>query len=187
MTSYVNQVAQIGLIVVVVIAAGAFSFDSRPGMATFLRTRASGMWQLIGPRFTVNALAAAVAYLLGSLAAWYETALLIGPLPAGEVAAGILCGTVYLAFAVAVTGAAASLVRGTLATLGVAIVVLLLLPLLGTFRAVHDWLPSALVNAPVDLLTGTSLSHFLPAVAVAAAAAALALAATVSRMGRREI
>src|SRR5215469_6020924 len=64
--AYVSQVATIGLIVVVVIAAGAFGFDSRQGLATFLRTRVSSVWQLIVPRFTVNAAAAIAAYLLGT-------------------------------------------------------------------------------------------------------------------------
>ncbi|HXP20199.1 MAG TPA: hypothetical protein VN840_11200 [Streptosporangiaceae bacterium] len=186
-SSYVSNAGQIGLIIVVVIAAGAFSFDSRRGLATFLRTRVSGMWQLVGPRFAVSTLAAIVAYLLGTLAAWYETTLLIGHLPAGEIAAGILCGSVYLAFAVAVTGAAAAVARGTLATVGLAVAVLLLLPLVGTFRAVHDWLPSTLVAAPVDLLTGSHLSGFLPALGVAVAAGALALALAVNRLSAREI
>jgi len=186
-SSYVSNAGQIGLIIVVVIAAGAFGFDTRRGLATFLRTRVSGMWQLVGPRFAISTLAAVVAYLLGTLAASYETTLLIGHLPAGEIAAGILCGSVYLAFAVAVTGAAASVARSTLATVGIAVAALLILPLVGIFRSVHDWLPSTLVAAPADLLTGTHLSHFLPALGVAIAAAALALAAAVNRLGAREI
>ncbi len=53
------------------------------------------------PRFAVWASAAAIAYLLGALAAWYETTLLIGSPAAAGTLAGILCGCVYLAFAVA--------------------------------------------------------------------------------------
>lgn len=101
-------------------------------------------------------------------------------------AAGILCGSVYLAFAVAVTGAAASVARSTLATVGLAVAALLL-PLVGTFRSVHDWLPSTLVTAPVDLLTGSHLSHFLPALGVTVAAGALALAVALNRLRAREI
>lgn len=184
--SYVNELSGIGLIVVVAIAAGAFSFDSRHGLATFLRTRVRSIWQLVTPRFAVNAAAAAVAYLLGTLAAWYETRLLIGPLPAGRTLEGIVCGASYLAFAVALTALAASLVRSTLAATAISLGLLLLLPIVGAFQSVHDWLPSTLVNAPVDLLTGSNLSRYLPTFAVTVAASAAALAVAVARLRARE-
>lgn len=188
MSSYVSEVSQTGMIVVVVIAAGAFTFDARHGLATFLRTRVASMWQLVAPRFAVNAAAAAGAYLLGALAAWYETWLLIGPVPAGPMLAGILCGAVYLAFAVAVSAAAASVVKGTLGTIGLTLVVMLLLPVAGLLRAVHGWLPSTLAGAPVDLLTGAhQLSDYVPAFGVTIAAAAALLALAVTRLRTREV
>jgi ABC-2 type transport system permease protein len=187
-SSYVSQIGGIGLIVVVVLAAGAFSFDAHHGLATFLRTRVASMWQLVTPRFTVNGAAAAIAYLLGTLAAWYETSLLIGSPPVAGVLAGILCGAAYLVFAVAVTALAASLARSTLATVGIALAVLLVLPIAGTFRSIHDWLPSTLANAPVDLVSGAhQLPHYLPAFAVTAAVSAAALAIAVLRLRTREI
>lgn len=185
--SYVSELSGIGLIVVVVIAAGAYTFDARPGLATFLRTRIRSTWQLIAPRFAVNAAGAAVAYLLGTLAAWYETELLIGSLPVGKMIAGIICGSVYLAFAVAVTGFAASIVRGTLATVGAALAVLLLLPIAGTLSAVHDWLPSSLVSAPTDLLSGAHLSRYLPAASTAVAASVVLLVLATIRLRTREV
>lgn len=90
--NYISQISQTGLIVVIVIAAGAFTFDARRGLAVFLRTRATSMWQLIVPRFTVNAAAVVTAYSLGTLAAWYEAALLLGSPPAGAMLAGLVCG-----------------------------------------------------------------------------------------------
>jgi ABC-2 type transport system permease protein len=187
-SSYASELSGIGLIVVVVIAAGAFGFDARQGLATFLRTRAASIWQLVAPRFAVWAAAAAIAYVLGTLAAWYETDLLIGPPAPGGMLAGILCGCVYLAFAVAVTALAASVVRSTLATVGIALAVLLLLPIAGTFHAAADWLPTTLASAPADLLTRAHpLPHYLPTLAVTVAAGAAALAVTVLRLRAREI
>jgi hypothetical protein len=66
-SSYVGELGGIGLIVVVVIAAGAFSFDAHRGLAMFLRTRVGSIWQLVTPRSAVNAAAAATAYLLGTV------------------------------------------------------------------------------------------------------------------------
>ncbi len=185
--SYVSQITGIGVIVVVVIAAGAFTFDAHHGMAIFLRTRVRSLWQLVLPRFAASAAAACAAYLLGMAAAWYETGLLIGAPPATGMFTGLLCAWVYLVFAVAVTAAAASVVRGTLATVGLTLAVLLLLPVAGTFHVIHDWLPSTLASAPADLLTGTHLAHFGPALGVSAAASAALLALAVARLRTREI
>jgi ABC-2 type transport system permease protein len=187
LSSYIGEASQIGLIVVVVLAAGAFSFDSRRGLATFLRTRVASLWQLALPRFAVNAAAAAVGYLLGTLAAWYETQLLIGALPVAGMLAGVLCGSIYLAFAVAVTALAASVARGTLGTVGITLAILLALPIAGTFHTIDAWLPSTLVNAPVDLLTGAHhLPHYLPTFGVTIVGAAAALTLAVRRLAARE-
>jgi ABC-2 type transport system permease protein len=185
--NYISQAGQTGLVIVVVIAASAFTFDARRGLSTFLRTRASSIWQLIAPRFTVTAVAAVAAYTLGTLAAWYETALLLDQPPAGAMLAGLLCGSVYLVFAVSVATAAASVARGTLAAVGVTVAVLLGLPLLGLAGPLHPWLPSTLLTAPVALLTHANLGDYLPALATAAAGSALLLALATSRLARREV
>jgi ABC-2 type transport system permease protein len=104
------------------------------------------------------------------------------------VAAGTLCGAAYLAFAVAMTALAASMVRGTLATVRVTLVVLLVLPTAGTLRRIDNWLPSTLANAPVDLLDGTQqLSHYLPTFGVTVAVGAAALAIAAVRLRGRDI
>ena len=185
--NYLSQVGQIGLIVVVAIAAGAMSFDARRGISTFLRTRAKGMWTLVAPRFTVNAVAAVLAYTLGLLAAWYETALLLGSLPVGAMLAGLLCESAYLVFAVAVVAASASLARSTLGTVGIALAALIVLSLVGSIGAVHDWLPSTLSGATVELLSTTQLSDYAASLLTAIAASVLLAAVAVARLGRREV
>jgi ABC-2 type transport system permease protein len=187
-SGYFGVLAGTGLIVVVVIAAGAFTFDAHHGLAIFLRTRVTGFWRLIAPRFTVNAGAAGLAFALGALAAWYETYLLIGAPAVGGMLTATLCGVVYLGYAVAVTAFAATLVRGTLATVGIALAALFALPIAGIYRPIADWLPSALTSAPAALLSGTHhLSHYLPAFAVTVAVGAAVLAAAVARLRAREI
>jgi hypothetical protein len=83
-----------------------------------------------------------------------------------------------------VTGLAATIVCGTLGTVGIALGALFLLPIAGVYRPIGNWLPSALANAPVDLLSGT---HHLPAFAVTAAVSAAALAIAALRLRLREI
>lgn len=187
-SGYFGELAGTGLIVVVVIAAGAFTFDAHHGLAIFLRTRVTGFWRLIAPRYAVNAGAAGLAFVLGALAAWYETTLLIGAPAAGGMLAAMLCGAVYLSYAVAVTALAATVVRGTLATVGIALAVLFALPIAGIYRPIADWLPSALTNAPAAVLSGTHhVAHYLPAFAVTVVASGAALAVAVLRLRTREI
>jgi len=185
--NYVNEVSQTGLVVLVVIAAGALTFDASRGLATFFRTRVNTMWPLVLPRFACCAAAGVAAYSLGTLAAWYETALLLSAPPAGAILAGLLCGCAYLVFAVAVVAAAASVARTTLGTVGIALGWMLVLPIAGLIGPIHAWLPSTLVTAPVALLSGSRLADFLPALAVTAAATASLVAASSVRLRRREV
>jgi ABC-2 type transport system permease protein len=186
-SSYFNETWPLGMIVVVVIAAGALSFDAHHGIATFLRTRASGMWQLLAPRFVACTVAAIIAFVIGALGAWYETDLLIGPPAAGRVAAGILSGSVYLIFAVAVTSLVASVVRGTLGTVGLTLIMLVVLPVAGLWHVLTNWLPSTLASVPVSVLSGTHLSRYLPAFCIAIAASAGLLALAVIKLRSREV
>lgn len=185
--NYISQVSQTGLIVVIVITAGALTFDARPGLSTFLRTRATSMWQLIAPRFTVNAAAAVAAYTLGTLAAWYETVLLLGSPPPGAMFAGLACGSVYLIFAVSVATAAASVARSTLGTVGVSLGVLLALPVLGMIGPLHAWLPSTLATAPVALLASSTFGDYLPALATALVSTPLLLATATFQLEHRDV
>jgi ABC-2 type transport system permease protein len=186
--SYVSEISVIGLVVVVAIAASALSFDAHKGLAIFLRSRVTSLWRLVLPPFMASAAAAAVAYVLGTLAACYETAVLIGSLPAGQVAAGVLCLIVYLTFAVAVTAFASSLVRSTIGTVAITLGILLVLPVAGIIKRISNWLPSDLPGAPAALASGSEhLSHFAPSIGVAIVAGLALLFLAVRRLGAREI
>ena len=188
LSSYFSQAMLIGLIMVVMVTAAVVSFDARPGVATFLRTRAAGMWQLIAPRVTTAASVAVVAYWLGTIAAWVQTRELIGSLPAGAVAGGALCGAVYLAFAVAVTALAAGIGRGTLAAGAIALGILLALSALGVIGVISRYLPGVLAGAPGALATRShALSYYLPAMLITLAAAAAALVLAARQLSRREL
>lgn len=186
--NYVDQVTQTGVIVVVAVAAGTLAFDAHPGISTFLRTRTGSMWSLLRPRIGVILAAAVLAYALGTFAAWYGTALLLGPLPAGPVLAGLLCAAAYLVFVVAVVTAATALTRSALGTVGIALSALLLMSIIGGLGVLHDWMPSTLAGAPAELLaTGNSLTDYIPALAVAIVGGALIMMAAVRRLDRREV
>jgi ABC-2 type transport system permease protein len=186
-TQFAANASQIGLLVVVVVAAGALAVDAVPEMAIFLRTRVGSGARLLAPRLVVTAGAAAAALLVGTGLAWYETSALLGSPPVGGLLVGTLYGILYLAFAVALTAAAATVFRSVLATGLATLLVLLVLPILGVVEAVGRWLPSHLVGAQTDLSAGGSAAGYLGAAGVTVAATALLVLVAVRRFDAREL
>jgi ABC-2 type transport system permease protein len=186
--NYVSQGSQTGMIVLTVIAAGVLSLDARRGLAIFYRTRADRPMQLLWPRYVTTTAIAVAAYVLGTAAAWLETTVLLGPLPAGRVLLGAGLEAVFLLFAIAVVAAAATVGRSTLSTAAVSLAVLLIaLPIAGILPAVGTWLPTKLLTAPAGLVNGTPAGDYRPAVAVSLVATVLLLALTARRSRRREL
>jgi ABC-2 type transport system permease protein len=184
--AYVQNASQIGLIVAVFVAAGSLAFDARPEWSAFLRTRARSMRALVVPKASVNAAAAAASFALGLLAAWYETAVLIGGLPVGGMLAAIVYGAIYLVFAVAVVALFAGVTRSVIGAAASTLAVLLLLPLLTQIEALGPWVPSELVGAPVSLADGASVTTFARAAIVALVGAAAAVSLSVRLLAGRE-
>lgn len=163
---YLSNASQIGILVAVTVAAGALVLDARPEMSIFLRTRVRPAWRLLIPRFVVTAGAVIGTYLIGLAVAWYETAVLLGGVSVGGMLAGALFHAIYLGFALAIVAAVGSRVSSVVATIGISVVVLLLLPLTGVVESVGQWLPSHLVAAQVALLSDASVGDYLPAAAI---------------------
>ncbi|WP_327004426.1 hypothetical protein OHA72_56910 [Dactylosporangium sp. NBC_01737] len=184
---FAGNASQIGVLVVVLIAASALAFDARREMAVFLRTRITGVRAVIIPAYTVTTGAAVAALLLGTLAAWYETEVLLGPLPVARVLAGIGFGAVFLAFAVAAVALATAVVRGVLAASGVTLAVLLSMAIVGGVDGVGRWLPTTLSGALAGIVGGAAPSSYLPATAVTVACTAAALTGAIVLGGRREL
>jgi ABC-2 type transport system permease protein len=184
---FTGNAAQIGVLVVVLVAASALALDARPEVATFLRTRVTDPARLILPAYLMTTTAAVAAVVAGCGAAWYETTVLLGGSSAGRVLLGTAMTAAFFAFAVAATTLAAYVVRSVLATAGVTVVLLLSLALAGNLPGVRPWLPSTLLSALPGLVAGQGVGDFLKASAVALAATLGCLALAVRLAARREL
>jgi len=184
---FVGNTSQIGLLVVVLVAASALAFDARREMAVFLRTRVRAVRDIVIPAYLVNAGGAAAALVAGSLAAWYETTVLLGAVPVAPMLIGIALGALFLAFAVALTAAVASVVRGVAATAGISLAGLLGLALLGGLTPLGHWLPTRLAGALTELVRGASAGDYAPAATITLVATAAAVAIAVRAGSRREL
>jgi ABC-2 type transport system permease protein len=184
---YLNNALQVGLLVALAVAAGSLAFDNRPERATFYRSRVAGAWPLLAPRYTVAAAAACGAFVLGTAAAWYETVILLGPLPVGGMILGTLLICLYLAFAVAVVALSAAVVRGVLGVIALSAGALLSFPLLGLVPELRPWLPVHLLGSLTGLVAGAEPRTYLRAAAVTVAATAALLPAAAALLERREV
>jgi ABC-2 type transport system permease protein len=184
---YLGNVMQIGLLVVLAVAAGTLAFDQPVERAAFYRSRVRRVWMLLAPRVAVVTLATVAAFVLGTLGAWYETVVLLGDLPAGAMLLGMLLTSLYLAFAVAVTAFAASLARAPLVIVPVAAGMLIVVPLLGLIGALRDWLPSLLLGSLVGLVVGVPPVEYLRPALVTLAATAVLLWLATARLQQREL
>lgn len=187
LAAYTKNVAQIGVIVLVAVAAAALAVDGRPEAAAFFRTRVRRASSLLMPRFGMSAAAGGAAFLVGALGAWYETVVLIAAPSPLRLVGGILLTCLYLAFAVAVTGLAAGLVRSSGGAVGVTLAVLLAIPILGLFHPLGPWLPSRLLGAVEGLAAGDDAGTYLRPAVVAAAAMPLSLWGATRLLARREL
>jgi ABC-2 type transport system permease protein len=186
-SGYTGNALQVGLVVTMVIAAFACAIDAKPALSVFYRTRARRFADLVVPRFTVTAAGAVAAYLVGLLASWYETAVLIGDPGIVPMLETALVGSLYLVFAVAVTALTATVARSTLGTVGYALVVMLALPIAGAIPDVSRWLPSTLSGAPYAFVQHTNPDHYQRALLLTVLLTAAVLALAVVRGARREV
>lgn len=186
-TQFVGNASQVGVLVGVVVAAGALCLDATPEIGIFFRTRVPSLARILLPRFSMTVAAVVGAFALGTLAAWYETEVLIGHVAAGPLWTGWLLGALYLVFVVAVVTITAARTSSVLATVLITLVILLALPILGIIPSVARWLPSHLVGALDGMVRGTELSEYLTATAVTIVLAGSALFGAFRLSSRREL
>lgn len=187
MREFVGNTQQLGILAVVLVTASALAFDTRPEAAAFLRSRVDSTLRLLLPRYSVNAAFAALAFLLGSLAAWYETEVLLGSLPATRTVAAIASGMLFEAFVVTVVTAAAGIARSFVQTTILAVALLISLPVLGLIDALEPWLPSRLSSMLATLDVPRETLDYLRPALVALASIPLALWFTAKRLDGREV
>jgi ABC-2 type transport system permease protein len=187
MREYVGNALQLGVLALVLVAASSLAIDSRPEIGVFLRSRVASVGRLVWPRFVVMATLGAGGFVLGALAAWYETEVLLGPLPVGRTLAGIATGALFEVFVVAVVVYASGRTAGYAQTALLAVVLVFLLPLLENVGALRPWLPSRLAANLMDVDRHRSLADYLRPTAVTLALVPALLALGIRGLEKREL
>lgn len=184
---FLGNVSQLGILAVIVVAAGSLAIDARPEIAAFLRTRVARTRSLLFPRLVVVGGVAGLSLILGTALAWAFTTALIGSLPVGPMLLGTLLGLVYLAVVVAVVAAVATFTRSVVGTVFASLAVVIAMPILSLVPPLTRWLPSELLAAVAGLIDGETLSAYAPAAATSLVVVAALVAIAVHRGERREL
>jgi ABC-2 type transport system permease protein len=180
-----SNVSQLGTLVVVVVAAATLAIDAHPALAAFYRSRTRRAAILILPRCVAVTLAGVLALGLGILGAWYETAVLLGPLSPGALAAGFGLEALWVCFCVTAVALWASVARGVPAVTGASLASLLTVSLLAGIPALRSWSPTALAGSAADLIGAHHPGVPWHALAVTAPATAALVAGASYRLARR--
>lgn len=184
---FISNASQLGLIAVVVVAAGALAFDAQPERAAFLRTRMEHPGRLVLAPYVLTTVAAGLSLVIATGVAVLLTGMLIGWLPLFEVVVGTAFGVLYLAVAIAVVAALASLLRSQVGVVLAALGGLILLPVLAMVEMIRPWMPSELLTAVVGLVEGQGPAAYWRAVVVAVVATVGLVGVAMHRLERREL
>src|SRR5262249_54513532 len=151
---YFGNITSLANIVVVVVAGLAFALRSNPPLAAIYLTQVPSRVRLLLPRLVTVSLATVVATLAGGAAAAGATTLLFGAPAARAAVLGVGASCLAMLFAVAVTFLCATLLRGQVATIAVALGVLFVaVPFADLIPGVRHVGPNSFVNLPTTLQT----------------------------------
>ena len=185
MSGYLGNALQVGILAVAFVAAAALAFDAKPEMAVYLRTRAS-IRQILTPRYGVNMAAAVLSFFVGTAIAYVGSTLLIGAPRLGGTLVATLLLSVYLVFAVALTGLAASFVRSVPGAALITVAVLIVIGIIGLIPQVEPWLPSNLVGSFDVLISGGEFDYWRSLLVTVVLSFVFA-PVSFTLMGRREV
>lgn len=184
--SFTGNLAQLGTLVVAIVASASLAFDAQPALSAFYRTRLRSSARLVLPRMAVVDGATAAMLALGFLGAWYETTVLLGSVSALGILAGFAVTSLWFCFVISIVAAVASVLRSVLAVAGTSTGLLLALSLMGSLSSRFDWLPTKLAGSAADVVMRQS-SGVWPAVIAGFTASIVATGFALMQFSRREL
>ncbi|MDR1449133.1 MAG: ABC transporter permease subunit [Propionibacteriaceae bacterium] len=186
---WANDLTQIAVLLVVVIAAGAINSEVRSGVAALILTKpASRVSYVLSHAFTLIAFTALAAH-LGAVVSWLVTAAVFGPAPLGPVLAATAVWAVLAAVLISAALLASAAFDAYAGAAGAGIGAFFLLALLSVVPQLAEHTPAGLATVVNAIATGTQKADqtlWQPVLSGLALAGAL-LAAAVLVFRRREL
>ncbi len=154
LNEYAGTIAQVGVLIVVLVAMGCVANELRSGTAVMTLSKPVGRGAFVSAKLFALSLNLLVSMVLASVFCFGYTVWLIeGTGVMAFVGQNLLLG-LFLVFCLAVTVLLSSLFKSSLAAGGVALAVLLGQALLGAVPYVGDFMPNKILGWGNSLLTG---------------------------------
>jgi len=151
---YASTIGQVGVLVAVLVAMGAVARERSRGTAAMVLSKPVSMGAFITAKLTAMSATFIGALILGSVACYTYTIILIEPADISAFLALNLLVALFLVVCLAITLFFSSLFRNQLAAGGIALIIIIMQALLTQIPGFGDYLPARMVIWGTDLLGG---------------------------------
>ena len=193
--AYLDQITQLGLVVLVVSAAGPLCPYGRDAPAAYHRMLARGFgpgWSaqlraLVLPRYGALTGVSILVYLVGIVGAWYETAVLIGAPNPARVLVSTLLFCVYLVWVNALVALVGALATNSVVTAALSVLVIVLSGIVESVPVLGRAMPTGLAGYATTALTATPADSCWITGSIALVSAVAMLLAAGFALDRRQL
>lgn len=158
--SYISNLSQIGLLLVVLISMGAVAQERERRTAQMVLSKSVGPGIFILAKMTVIGLMIMIGLLIGAVGFYFYTTILLGSLDPEKFTLINLLSCLYLLFCLGVTLMFSCLFRNQLAAGGLSLVTLIGLAGLSGVPLFNEYLPNTLMGWATSIASGDSRSSY---------------------------
>jgi len=185
--SYASNIAQLGVLIVVLLAMGSIAKETEGGTAALLLSKPVSRLSFITAKLTAESLNLLLGMLFGGVACWGCTLVLFGDVATLGFVYQMLLMVLFLIFCLAVTLFFSSLMKNQIAAGGLAITTILATSLLAVLPNAGRFLPGGLISWGNQLVTGQSMAVEWGALAITLTLIALCVYGAWLNLRRKEL
>ena len=152
--SYISNLSQVGLLLVVLISMGAVAQERERRTAAMILSKSAGPGAFILAKMTAISIMIIAGLLLGAIGFYFYTSILLGPVDPVKFTFVNLLSMYYLLFCLSVTLMFSSLFKSQLAAAGLSLLILIGLAALSGIPALSKFVPGALMGWATNLING---------------------------------
>ena len=184
--SYIDSLGQIGVVVAVLVAMGSIAQERERGTIIMTLSKPVGFGAFAVAKLAALVSTFLVGILLGALACYYYTTMLLGTVDAGTFLVINLLIAYYFAVCLSITVMCSAFFKSQLAAGALALVTLLVLGLVSSIPPLAKYMPSALLGWAQSLAAGGDATGW-PAAAVSAGLVVASIIIAWQVLSRKEL
>ncbi len=189
--SYLSDVAQIGLFVLIFMIMGSVAREKESGVTGWMLSKPISRWQYLAAKLIVHYAVITAGLLACSALAYLYTMSLLGAIPLADALLGTLALITYTLFIATITFALSTVLKSPLQAGGLSLGIFFLTGILNLFiskSALADFYPNTLLAQLKPIVDGTAgFTDIAGALSVTLALIAILIALSGTRFTRMEL